>query len=427
MRDSVQPQMVLLDHLTNTETAVERLFSDHFVTAAYTNTTCPEAPTQPLDDGFRTFTSSNSPANVGTIDVLEQFTALDGTGPSLEHNLMWLGDVVDRNFVCASSTDPTDQTGIRSGQSTGIETVVQSLSHDAISEDKGLHIFPTIGEEGTIQSQSIFQQASVIAKRPHPKTPNPARAQNFKRQAKKVRRSENEEVRFTRDLQPYLEQELLRCQKQAILGPLETFFRPEIQRRIVESGKETKCRELAALGIICVGIASPESLATLQLLLRYYRAGEKFDVPAPARALSIKDRFSVIECVGREVIYMNLLRRCHILKLYEDNHEVHPGVANGFLLITQQTFAVQSRQSAGNPNNIAESRITKRILEQTYPDLIQDSPEYNTKHRIVNDVRRLGKRLHMLRTRFGDGILGLLQCAGYGLGIESSLDITDAM
>jgi len=231
----------------------------------------------------------------------------------------------------------------------------------------------------------------------------------------------SQQVRIPRD---NLEQELLRCQKQAIPGPHETFFCPEIQRRIVETG-EGKQRN--ALEIICVGIASPESLATLQLSLRYYRAGERSNVPAPALALSTKDRFSVIEGVGKEIAYMNLLRRCHIVKLYEDHREVHPGFDDGFFLITQQTAAVQGRQSAGNPKNKAESRITKLILEQTYPNLVQDSPEYNAKYRIINHVRKLGKRLHMLKTRFGDGILGLIQCAEYGLGIEFPLEITDTI
>ncbi|OCL08487.1 hypothetical protein AOQ84DRAFT_293047 [Glonium stellatum] len=48
------------------------------------------------------------------------------------------------------------------------------------------------------------------------------------------------------------------------------------------------------------------------------------------------------------------------------------------------------------------------MIQEIHPDLQPKTAAYQTKYRSVSELRKLGKRLHALKTTFGYGILGLL-------------------
>ena len=48
------------------------------------------------------------------------------------------------------------------------------------------------------------------------------------------------------------------------------------------------------------------------------------------------------------------------------------------------------------------------MMEEIFPGLDRNSEHYERGHRKVLYLQRLGKRLHMLAQKFGDGVIGLL-------------------
>ncbi|EDU44794.1 hypothetical protein PtrSN002B_010587 [Pyrenophora tritici-repentis] len=81
----------------------------------------------------------------------------------------------------------------------------------------------------------------------------------------------------------------------------------------------------------------------------------------------------------------------------------------------------------GNPFNRSVADVTARMMQETFPNVESSTDEYTTKYRWISDIRRLGQRLHMLETRFGEGVLGLMLdqgLAGTDVGITDKMIMT---
>lgn len=115
------------------------------------------------------------------------------------------------------------------------------------------------------------------------------------------------------------------------------------------------------------------------------------------------------------------------MKLWDE----HCGAAthqNGWIVLDmQQTSGSKRPKRAGNPLNLEESRATKKLLTEMYPNLVEKTPEYTRKYNIIRKIRKLGQRLYMLKDRFGEGILGLIQCSELDSTGCLPLNITDQM
>ena len=81
----------------------------------------------------------------------------------------------------------------------------------------------------------------------------------------------------------------------------------------------------------------------------------------------------------------------------------------------------------GNPRNSAESRITKSMMKEVYPEIDSDSNDYSKKYREITGLRRSGRRLNLLVSQFGKGILGLLPLAQDDSSPGLACKITDTM
>ncbi|KAK3065244.1 hypothetical protein LTS18_004875 [Coniosporium uncinatum] len=415
--------MVMLPDPSVTESPVKRLFNTDLLLVRQTMTTVStrgsvtlQSPTQIQDGGFGNITYLSPSGSVDHVDISQSHSALDSYEPLLENLALDFEGTID-GLVPAGNVGevPYDLTDF-DGMATASPSPGAVDVHERLCTSPGSNA----DADDSMQSQSVAMTVSSVAKHNLQALSNRKKTETNERPNKKSRRSGMKDVSegSCESLDSYLEKERLRCEEQDTSGPLETFFGPEIQQGLSELGAGMYSN---ALQTICVAIASSESLVTLQHLLRYYRAGESPKTLAPAIPQSTKDRVSVIGAIDKEVAYMCILRRCHIFRLYEENR---PGFSHGFVSSTQQTIATQGRRGPGNPKNIADSNITKVIMGRTFPDLEIQSKEYEQSYRRINSLRRLGRRLCMLKERFGHGIFGLMQ---YDWGIESPLNITDKM
>ncbi|OBT71262.1 hypothetical protein VF21_09928 [Pseudogymnoascus sp. 05NY08] len=148
---------------------------------------------------------------------------------------------------------------------------------------------------------------------------------------------------------------------------------------------------LPALSILYYGVGSPETPATLQLLLKTWR-----ERPVQQRrekhALSPAERAIAIERTDAKLAYFLRVLR----------------TSDTFVTNTVQTMTTRHKPQIGNPLNLEISRVLNRMLSLSYPNLYPYDPNYGQKKNYANGLRKLGQHLHLLVERFGRGILGLI-------------------
>jgi hypothetical protein len=210
-------------------------------------------------------------------------------------------------------------------------------------------------------------------------------------------------------------------QKGESLGhkPLQdTFVTPAIQTAIQNlDGGNT-----VTLAKILVQIASPSLLVALQETLKASRTPGSCKALSTTATLSSKDRFDLIVKLDRIVSISQLLRRYHILELFKDCAGTTTPII-GTVLTTLSDFASLSGKR-GNPANRCIADVTTKMVQDAFPGIAPGTDEYKSKYRLMTYIRRLGQRLHILETRFGRGILGLMMDRG---STDQNVGITDPM
>ncbi|KAI1934079.1 hypothetical protein LOZ66_006172 [Ophidiomyces ophidiicola] len=201
----------------------------------------------------------------------------------------------------------------------------------------------------------------------------------------------------------YLLHENEKCKARGLRPPSETFFTPHIQERVLSLGNGT----IDVLGITVATIANAQSVVTLQEALRYKRAQAGYASCQLKRGLSCRDRIQIIEKLDQSIVYAHLLRRYHVLELFEECGGPNNGWNNGFVHTTPLDFKQATRKS-GNPVNNADSEVTKTIMHKCFPEVQPSTERYAAKYRAMKRIRKLGERLHFMTTKFGRGVLGLL-------------------
>lgn len=214
-------------------------------------------------------------------------------------------------------------------------------------------------------------------------------------------------------LKNFLEQETQRCQSFDRELPEQTFFSQQIQKSLAGMGAQANM-----LAKLLVYIASPESIVTLQRIVRTYRMKSVSLVSwSSTPDLSKKERFHLIELLGDKIAWCRLLRMFHVLELYRACGGTQTGSTDGFILTTGLSFE-DPRKQAGNPRHAAETQITKKMMEEIFPHIYPETDQYPKKLASLKWVRIFGHRLHTLVANFGIGVLGLLWDDGLtGLGI----------
>lgn len=251
----------------------------------------------------------------------------------------------------------------------------------------------------------------------------------FRRETKKrtsVHQSESGQRKTSRDFhfqrsmnmfETYLIDEGERCRAFGQLAPYETFLTPTTQQAIQNLSKE----KTEVLAKILIHIGSPCLIGGLQALSELHKDQESHMALETTDPLSRAQRFRLIDTLGHTMSRYQLLRRYHILELLKDCNG--PEATTCGMVITPADFASLSSKR-GNRVNKAIADVTARMMQETFPNMDVNTDEYKTKYRSATNIRRLGQRLHMLETRFGEGVLGLMLDQGLA---GTDVGITDKM
>ncbi|KAL4912610.1 hypothetical protein BDW62DRAFT_214870 [Aspergillus aurantiobrunneus] len=203
----------------------------------------------------------------------------------------------------------------------------------------------------------------------------------------KVRRSQ----RFTNDrLEPFLTRESEKCSVLRIAAPEESYYAPDIQMEIAKSVKDTSTelpKKIVTKAIL--GWRTQTGIASWQL----------------SKSASKAEALQIIENMNQDMMCLSLLRRYYILRLFEDCRGCDTPSFAGFVSV--QGNGVLSRKR-GNPLNNAENDLTTAMMKEIFPALKPGTQEYDDKRGAVNFYRKLGRKFHMLTSRFGKGILALM-------------------
>ena len=213
--------------------------------------------------------------------------------------------------------------------------------------------------------------------------------------------------RETARLESYISQHRRKCEKMGLPCPGDFVYSAETKIRLASLGLESHVNVLRVLSLT---IGSCESLVVLKEILRAYRDPSSGSIET-ARDVSNAKRLETIRSLSGNAAFFNLLKKCHIHRLFTDNRDSLCDPTDNFIISTAKSVTTRPRGETGNPRNSAEAKITKSIMREVYPEVHSNSADYKLKYREVTDLRRTGRRLDMLISRFGLGILGLLPLA----------------
>lgn len=236
--------------------------------------------------------------------------------------------------------------------------------------------------------------------------------------SKMKRVSNNRLTHEAAKLEPYIFSEEEKCKRSGCPLPRDTFFVSDIQ-----SGLSAMGAKAIDVGKILIGIASSESIATIRDLLHMYRNQPNPQLWYPYREISKEERFYIIEDLDLNITGFNLFRRYHTLELYEQCGGPDTGSSDSIIVTTKSHF--DGRKSSGNPRHLAERQIAEAMMAEIFPNIKRDHKEYSANLRKVKRTRKLGKRFHILKERFGRGILALMP--DDGLGESLNMGMSDKM
>jgi hypothetical protein len=292
-------------------------------------------------------------------------------------------------------------------EETNVEVVADQLSHDSTQIES-----PIVADG---EAASTCDTAGVVRQASRPAGKRVSGLQAESRHRKKLRGCET--LPHVGMIGKYLTEEERKCQDFGHQIPRDTLLTPPIQQAIQDLS-EGKTEVLAK---ILVHIGSPCLIGGLQDILRSCKVKESCMTLEATGSLSRAKRIHLIASLGHNMSRFQLLRRHHILQLFKDCGG--PGALTCVRVMTPFDLT-RPPNKRGNPAYRSVADVTTKMMQETFPNIDISTSEYRTKYRWISDIRRLGRRLHMLETRFGEGVLGLMLDQGLA---GTDVGITDKM
>jgi hypothetical protein len=219
--------------------------------------------------------------------------------------------------------------------------------------------------------------------------------------------------------QDYVAMENRRCMEHGVSEPGKHYLTQDILNdtmAIVDKSGGLYIRML-------VGVCSASSIVALRATLMFIR-GANVPLQPPAANLSVSERFSAIEASESQIMSLTMLKRCHVLKLWE-HHCAHHASHDGWVSVDATPESTPNRP--GNPHNHERSLATKAIVGCVYPGITEQSEGYTSKYNRIKRLLGLGQKLSMLTHKFGLGVLGLIQCFEFDATKTSFPNLSDRM
>lgn len=218
-------------------------------------------------------------------------------------------------------------------------------------------------------------------------------------------------------LQKFLSQEKQKCVFLGMLPPEETYFNYDVQNTLLSLGYKHR----GTLLTFFVTIASSRSILALRNIIHNERTRRSPQSYLLRNGISCEERFHVIQKLDQSVTFMQLMKWLHILELFQDCGGPGTQSYTGYVVNTPDNFGNQTKMP-GNRRNWEDTQVTRSMLSEVFPDATDEM--YRQMFPTFKKLRKLGKRLHTLSSKFGKGIFGLmLDC----IPDSGSMTISDNM
>ncbi|KAI9367231.1 hypothetical protein BJX61DRAFT_529501 [Aspergillus egyptiacus] len=241
------------------------------------------------------------------------------------------------------------------------------------------------------------------------------------REEKTQSAGDNAPIRVTAWLDEYLAEERQKCIAHNIAPPDKTFFTEQIETELRALGKKHANTSI----LIHILVASPYAFASLCELVSSFQAADDFRLWQVESTVTAQARFNIIRNLDSKIAAYVILRRYHILQLFEDSVPANSRALTNTNFVNAGLNDFQQTRRPGNPERIAKSEVTYEMIRAICPGIDPSSPEYRSTHRAISRLQMLGRRYHNLTSRFGKGILSLLPPGGLGKPLD--MGISDNM
>lgn len=167
--------------------------------------------------------------------------------------------------------------------------------------------------------------------------------------------------------------------------------------------------QASQLRLLYFAIGSCQSLRGFKNALHLARRSPSHICHPSRHALSCAERFQEICRLDDAECLCVLLRRFHIVKLFEEELEVlYP--RHEMIVETPSSFVERQTTEMGNPTVRRKAALTNAVLRKIKPELQEGTLEHRRYRVQVKQMRRLADMLGILTGTYGSGILALLPC-----------------
>lgn len=223
------------------------------------------------------------------------------------------------------------------------------------------------------------------------------KTQNHNSSNKRAIRATNYQVAM------FIDTETAKCKAAGLSSPEESYYSADIQAQILDLAHD---RSIENARKLLLYIGSSQSVAALQAAIQSWRTQENIESWQLSRSLSKPETFKIIEGINRAIVCLNLIRRYHVLHLFEECGGCETPSSVGYVQFSNNIN--RTSRSHGNPRNNAEAEVAKAMMNEIFPHLQPGTQEYTEKATVVKSLRQLGRKFHILTKHFGRGILALI-------------------
>lgn len=356
--------------------------------------------------------STQAPSIVTNFDFIDQlFYTMNDTGDALSQS----GNSLNEAGTFSDYISSEHTSSIRGAVQT-LETAQRTFIDDTIMEEPQTAVEILLSENLSENFVAETRNSPEVSRLVRNKRLMATDDSVDESRRSHTRRRQNDDT-----LARYLSNEKGRCIRAGHREPTETFYSTEV-RQAIEGLKKSDAHLPET---IVLGIASSGSIAALQIMLRNCRMNNSSGIVGESGSLTIAEHYKVIKGLDELAAHSSLLARYHILQLFKKSGGSNIASSTG----TVQYMPKSSRQPnpLGNPRNLDEAGVAIKMMKEMFPDdeFRVGKENKHPKYKVVTKLRKLGRRIHIFVTKFGEGILGLFQPKS--LTSPDDLGITDDM
>ena len=115
----------------------------------------------------------------------------------------------------------------------------------------------------------------------------------------------------------------------------------------------------------------------------------------------------MIQKLDQSATFMQLMKWLHIVELFQECGGPETRSYTGYVVNTPANFGTQTKMP-GNQRNWEETQVALSMISEVFPDMKSTDELYEKTLHIFKKLRKLGKRLYTLASKFGKAIFVLM-------------------